>query len=108
MLTDEEEQILKNLEEMEAQKVPIMVWQWAAITKLKNAKEPVPKGMAPDDFNAFHRLNIKQGVHLIKLTPEEAAELERLKTILWQCIEEQEDYMENVDSWDIPIRFRKG
>jgi hypothetical protein len=105
MLTDEEEQLLKELEEMEAQKKPIMVWQWAAITILNNAKEPRPDGMAPDDFNACHRLNIKQGVHLIKLTPEEAAELVRLKTILWQCIEEQEEnYMENVDPHDLPIR----
>jgi hypothetical protein len=102
MLTDEEEKILKNLEEKEAQKVPIMVWQWAAITILNFAKEPKPKGMASDDFNTYHRLKIKQGVHLIKLTSEEEAEKERLREILWQCIKEQEekdykDYMENVD-----------
>jgi hypothetical protein len=102
MLTDEEEQILKKLEEKEAQKVPIMGWQWAAITILKNAKEPRPHGMAPDDFNACHRLHIKQGVHLIKLTPEEAVELARLREILWQCIEEQE---ESMGPRDLPLRW---
>uniref|UniRef100_A0A6C0JI20 Uncharacterized protein n=1 Tax=viral metagenome TaxID=1070528 RepID=A0A6C0JI20_9ZZZZ len=96
MLTDEDEQKLKELEEMQAQKQPMMVWQWAAISKLKAAKEPVPKGMEPDDYNTFHRLNIKQWAYQIKLTAEEAAQLRTLNGVMcrWMEIEAKREYEE--------------
>jgi hypothetical protein len=99
MLTDEEEQMLQTFKELEKEKKPIMIWQWAAITILEAAKERVPKGMKPEDFYTFHRLNIKRAVHRIELTAEETAQLMTLNEVLCHCIEQQdkreyEEYME--------------
>jgi len=91
MLTDEEEQMLKTLEEMEAQKQPITHWQWATIEKLKAAKNPVrPKGMKLDNYKTFLRLMIKQDVHRVNLTEEEAAQYTTLRGVLRRSNEEQE------------------
>jgi len=91
MLTDEEEQMLKKLEEMEAQKQPITHWQWATIAKLKAAKNPVrPKGMKLDNYKIFLRLLIKQDVHRINLTEEEAAQFTTLNGVMRRLSEEQE------------------
>jgi hypothetical protein len=89
MLTYEEEQLLKELEEKEAQKVPIMVWQWAAIARLKAAKEPKPEGMKNEDYIAYHRLKIKQWVNQIKLTAEEAAQLRSVNRIVCRLRKKQ-------------------